>query len=174
MEKQAATQSGSAPRELVISHVTDAPRELVYKAWSEADRLKEWWGPKGFGLRVVKLDFRPGGIFHYAMQAPSGQELFGRFMYRDMEAPGRIEFINSFSDAEGGITRAPFSAFWPLEVLNTLTLTEHDGKTTLTLRGGPINATEAEQKTFEAGFDSMQQGFAATFGQLTDYLARQK
>ncbi len=86
-------------------------------------------------------------------------------------ADREIVFINSFSDEKGTIARAPFSPTWPLEVLNTLTLVEHQGKTTLTLQGGPINATEAERKTFEDGRASIQQGFKGTFDQLADYLA---
>ncbi|HKB91553.1 MAG TPA: SRPBCC domain-containing protein, partial [Opitutaceae bacterium] len=70
------------------------------------------------------------------------------------------------------ITRHPMSPTWPLEVLNTLTLTEQDGKTTLVLRGRPINATEGECKTFEGAFEGMQKGFAGTFDQLETYLAK--
>lgn len=86
--------------------------------------------------------------------------------------PKKIVFVNSFSDVEGTITRAPFNPTWPLEVLNTLTLSENEGKTTLVLRGGPINATEEERRVFRAGFESMKQGFGGTFDQLADYLAR--
>jgi len=63
------------------------------------------------------------------------------------------------------------SQTWPLEVINTLTLCEHVGKTTITLRGGPINATAEERKTFEAGREGMQQGFKGTLDQLAEYLA---
>src|SRR6266568_2266197 len=96
--------------------------------------------------RVEGLDQRRGigGVFHYAMAYRPGHEMYGRFVYREIAAPGRLVFVNSFSDAAGGITRAPFPQLgdrWPLEVLNNMTLTEKDGKTTLTLRGGPINAT---------------------------------
>jgi uncharacterized protein YndB with AHSA1/START domain len=73
---------------------------------------------------------------------------------------------------EGNTVRAPFSATWPLEVLNTLTLTEHEGKTTLTLRGWPYNATEAERATFDGMKESVQQGFEGTFDQLAAYLAQ--
>jgi uncharacterized protein YndB with AHSA1/START domain len=103
-----------------------------------------------------------------------GHEMYGRFVYREIAAPGRLIFVNSFSDAAGGITRAPFPQLgdrWPLEVLNSMTLTEKDGKTTLTLRGGPINATDEERKTFVSMFDSMRQGFGGTFDQLAAYLA---
>lgn len=62
-------------REFVISRVFDAPRDLVFKAWTEEERLTHWWGPKGFKLRSCKLDLRPGGFFHYGMQAPNGAEI---------------------------------------------------------------------------------------------------
>ena len=65
----------------------------------------------------------------------------------------------------------PLSATWPLEVLNTWTLAEHTGKTTLTLRGRPVNATETEQQTFTQGHTSMEMGFKGTMDQLAEYLA---
>jgi uncharacterized protein YndB with AHSA1/START domain len=135
--------------------------------------MTQWWGPKGFKMRVAKLDFRPGGVFHYGMQSPDGHEMWGKLVYREIVAPERLVFIVSFSDDKGGVTRHPMGPTWPLEVLNTLTLTEQDGKTTLTLRGSPVNATEEERKTFEAGFESMQQGFKGTLDQLENYLARE-
>lgn len=162
----------AAGEDFVISRVFDASRDLVWQAWTEAKHLAQWWGPKGCTIRVVKLDFRPGGIFHYAMQWQSGHDMWGRFIYREIAAPERLVFVNSFSDADGGITRAPFKDTFPLEIANTLTLSEQDGKTTLTLRGGPINATEEERKTFIGMFGSMQQGFGGTFDQLAAYLAK--
>jgi len=142
----------------------------VYKVFSEAEHLAQWWGPKGLKMLVAKLDFRPGGIFHYSMQTPDGMEMWGRFVYQEMVKPERIVFINSFSDKEGNITRAPFNPNWPLEVRNVLTLNEQDGKTTLTLQGGPINANEIERKAFNDMFQGMEQGFGGTFDQLRDYL----
>jgi uncharacterized protein YndB with AHSA1/START domain len=159
-------------KELVITRVLDAPRELVWKAHSEAGRLMQWWGPKGFRMKVARLDFRPGGVFHYGLQTPGGQEMWGRFVYREIVAPERMVFVVSFSDAEGGVTRHPGAANWPLEVLNTLTLAESGGKTTLTLRGGPINATEVERRIFADNFAGMQQGFSGTYDQLAEYLER--
>ena len=157
--------------DFVISRVFDASRERVWKAWTEAESLARWWGPKGCTLRVVSLDVRPGGIFHYAMAFQSGREMFGRFVYREIVAPERQVFVTSFADPDGGITRAPFSEKWPLEVLTVVTLDEHGGKTTLTLRSTPVAASEAEQDAFHGMFDSMRQGFGGTFGQLVDYLA---
>jgi len=166
----AASSGASAGKEFVITRVFDAPREVHFKAWTEPERLKQWWGPKGFLWVACTIDLRPGGMFHYCMRSPDGYEMWGNFVYREIVPPERIVFVNSFSDQKGGITRHPLSATWPLEVLNVLTLSDHSGKSTLTLRGGPINATEEERNTFTAGFPSMQKGFSGTFDQLDEYL----
>jgi len=171
-EKKNRSVTESEKGEFVISRVFDAPRELVFKAQAESERLERWWGAKGFTTRVIKLDFRPGGGFHYSMRTPDGHEMWGKFVYREIVAPERIVFINSFADKDGNTIRAPFSSTWPLEVLNTLTLSEHKGKTTLTIRSVPFNATNEERETFEAGLDSMRQGFNGSLDQLADYLAR--
>src|SRR5262249_17565198 len=121
--------------------------------------------------RVIKLDFRPGGVFHYCMRTPDGHEMWGKFVYREILAPERIVFINSFADKEGNTIQAPFSPTWPLEVLNTLTFSEHAGKTTLTIRSIPYKATKEERETFETGLDSMRQGFNGSLERLSDYLA---
>jgi uncharacterized protein YndB with AHSA1/START domain len=121
-------------------------------------------------MRDCKLDLRPGGLFHYGMRAPNGMEMWGKFVYSQVLPPQRLVFINSFSDKSGGTTRHFASPTWPLEVLNVMTLGERDGRTTLTLKGMPINATEEERKTYEAGFDSMKKGFGGAMDQLGEYL----
>jgi uncharacterized protein YndB with AHSA1/START domain len=102
-------------------------------------------------------------------QMPSGMDVWGKFQYEDMQAPERIVFINGFADAAGNAVRNPFSAAWPLEVRNVLTLTDNNGKTRLELRGAPHHANMAEQTMFKA---AMQAGFGGTFDQLDAYLAR--
>jgi uncharacterized protein YndB with AHSA1/START domain len=159
-------------RAFVISRVFDAPRDLVWKAHSELEGLKQWWGPKGFTWVTGTLDFRPGGMFHYGLRSPNGQKMWGRFIYREIVRPERIVSVSSFSDENGGITRHFLSPEWPAEMLNTATFTEADGKTTLTIHSVAINATPHERKIFEDGFKSMEGGFTGTFDQLADYLAK--
>ena len=162
-----------AESELVIERVFDAPRELVWRAWTEAERLAQWWGPKGCEIEVKTLEFQPGGVFLYCMRLPDGNAMWGKFTYNEIEEPSRMSYISAFSDENGGTTRAPFfDGKWPLEVSNTLTLTEEIGQTTLTLRGNPINATEIEKQAFADAHSSMQQGFAGTMEQLTEFLAK--
>jgi uncharacterized protein YndB with AHSA1/START domain len=156
---------------LVITRTFNAPRELVFKAWSEAERLAQWWGPKGFKMEVAKLDLRPGGLFHYSMHTPDGHEMWGKFVYHEITPPEKIVFVNSFSDPEGNTIRAPFSAIFPLEIMNILTFSEQDGKTTITLEGGPINSSAEELEFFIGMRDNMNQGFRGTFDQLEEYLA---
>ncbi|WP_338552151.1 SRPBCC domain-containing protein [Paenibacillus sp. KS-LC4] len=156
--------------QLEITRELHAPRELVFKVWSEVEHLKKWWGPTGLEISYAKLDFRPGGMFHYKMTAPDGAEMWGRFVFVEIVEPEKMVFVNSFSDKDGNAVRPPFSEIFPIEISNTLTFTEQDGKTILTLRGGPINATEAEQQFFIGMFDSMRQGFGGTFDQLEAYL----
>jgi uncharacterized protein YndB with AHSA1/START domain len=158
-------------KELVIMRQFDAPRKLVFKAFSEAEALAQWWGPKGAKIEVSKLDFKPGGIFHYSMQSPMG-EMWGKFNYLEITEPERIVFTNSFSDKDANTVRAPFSNDFPMVVKNTLTLSEHEGKTTVLLKGAPVNATEAEMNFFTNMFSGMQEGFGGTFDQLDEYLEK--
>lgn len=160
----------AATQALVISREFDAPRELVYRTWTQAEHLANWWGPTGVEIVVESLDLRPGGMFHYKMAWPDGGEMYGKFVYRQVSPPEQLVYTSSFSNAEGETTRAPFSDNFPLEILNTLTFTEHDGKTTVTLRGMPVDAIDAEQEMFESMFESMHQGFEGTFGKLDAYL----
>jgi uncharacterized protein YndB with AHSA1/START domain len=164
--------SGAAPGEFLITRVFDAPRDLVWKAFTEADRLGQWWGPKGFKMLTCKVDLRPGGMFHYGMQAPDGREMWGRWVFREIVAPERLTMVISFSDKDAGVTRHPFAPVWPAEMLGTSTFTDQGGKTLITTRTIAFNATEAERQAFEAGFDGMKQGFAGTFDQLDAYLAK--
>lgn len=163
--------SATAP-EFTFTRIFDAPRDRVWKALTDIDHLKHWWGPTGFTWLGGTLDLKPGGLFHYGMRSPNGQDMWGKFVFREVVAPERLVFVNSFSDAQGGTTRHPMAPNWPAEVLNAWTLSEKEGRTTLHLRGTPINASEEERKIFTGGFESMRGGFGATLDQLAAYLPR--
>jgi uncharacterized protein YndB with AHSA1/START domain len=154
-----------------ITRVFDAPREQVWKAWTDPAHLKHWWGPKGFTVHTCKVDLRPGGLFLYGMKSPDGADTWGKFVYRKIEAPKRLEFIVSFSDPKGGITRHPWSEHWPLQILSTVEFSEVSGKTQVTVRWTPHEASEIERNTFDEGRASMQQGWGGTFEQFAGYLA---
>lgn len=155
-----------------ISREFDAPRDLVWEAWTNREHLMKWFGPRGCTIITANLDFRHGGSFHYCMATSDGNRMWGKFVYREIVPPRKIVLVNSFSDEAGGLTRHPGSATWPLEMLHTTTLTERDGKTTMTIEWVPINATETERQTFDSMHGSMQQGWTGTFQQLEEYLAK--
>jgi uncharacterized protein YndB with AHSA1/START domain len=160
-----------ATPEFVITRELAAPRELVFKAYTEVERLMQWWGPKGFTMLSATLELRPGGVFHYGMRAPNGAEMWGRWVFREIEVPQRLVFVVSFSAAAGGITPNPYISGWPLEMLSTTTFEQHALGTLLTVSAVPLNATMAEREVFESGYESMRQGFGGTFDQLAAYLA---
>lgn len=154
----------------VITRSFEAPLDLVWRAHTEVEHLRQWWGPKGFAVHHATLDLQPGGIFHYGLRTPHGQEMWGRFVYREIIPLRRIVWVNSFSDAQGGLTRHPASPDWPLEMLVTVTFAAQGGGTTLTLRSAPINASDDERRVFKEGYKSMEGGFGGTYDQLAAHL----
>jgi uncharacterized protein YndB with AHSA1/START domain len=159
-------------QEFVISRVFDAPRDLVWKAFTEPKRMQQWWGPKGVTVVKSEMDLRPGGSYLYAMRTPDGQTMWGKMVYREITPQSRIVFVNSFSDEAGGVTRHPMAPTWPLEMLSVFTFEEQGGKTKFTVKWSPLNATEEERATFAAGHTSMNQGWSGTMDQLAAYLAK--
>ena len=166
-----ASRSPTSPDgAFVIQRTYDAPRHLVWRAWSEAEQLQTWWGPKGCTIKVARLEFRPGGFFHYAMQFSNGPPMWGRFLYRDIAGEERIVWLNSFSNEGCGITRAPFDQLIPLEILNEVTFAEQAGQTTVTLHARPHGAADNERKVFEGMFASLSEGYGGTFDKLAKAL----
>jgi uncharacterized protein YndB with AHSA1/START domain len=172
LERMGEHLARALSKPFVISRTFDAPRERVWQAWTEREHLLNWFGPKGFIRSTAKLDFRPGGTFLYSMRTPDGKEMWGKFVYREIEAPERLLWVNSFSDADGGITRHPFSPAWPLAMLSEATFVDQGGKTMVTIKWLPLDATNEERRAFEAARDGMSQGWSGTFEQLAEYLAK--
>jgi uncharacterized protein YndB with AHSA1/START domain len=149
-----------AQRELVITRIFDAPRELVFKLWTDPKHLSQWWGPKGFTTPVCEFEARPGGFFHVDMQGPDGTLYPGGGTFHEVVEPERIVLTTTaFSDHEG----KPL-----LEVLNTVTFADQNGKTKLTLRAVVIKATPEVY----ASVDGMEAGWSQSLVRLSAYLAR--
>nr|ACN58813.1 hypothetical protein AKSOIL_0168 [uncultured bacterium BLR9] len=155
-----------------MSRVFDAPRDLVWAAWTEPKHLVHWWGPKGFTVVKCDVNLTPGGLFHYALQAANGYTMWGKLIYREIVKPEKLTVVVAFSDEAGGETRHPLSPTWPLTTLSVMTLEEEGGKTKLTVHWSPLNPTETERATFAAGMDGMKQGTTGTMDQLAAYLAQ--
>lgn len=149
-----------------------ANKQRTFDAFANAEAMGQWWGPVGMKVTVFSLDFRPGGKFHYKMQNDNNI-MWGLFVYKNIIRPDLIEFVNSFSDASGNITKPPFDIDFPQEVFNKLTFTEDRGTTTIRLEAYPINATKQQEAVYYSITQSMEEGFSGTFDQLEKFLADQ-
>lgn len=155
-----------------ISRTFDVSRDTLWKCFTDPERMRLWWGPKGVTIIAAKMDLRPGGAYHYGMRTPDGKEMWGKFVYREITPPERLVFVNSFSDEKGSLTRHPLAPSWPIEMLSTFSFVEAGGKATFTVTWTPLNPTPEERATFDAGHDGMKQGWTGTMEQLAAYLAR--
>jgi len=152
---------------LILVREFDAPKAVVFKAFSEVDHLKEWWGPHGWKLSVCDLDFRVGGIWHYCMKCIDvnqkdfyGFESWGKGIYKEIIENEKIVYVDYFSDAEGN------EAVEMPPTIITLTFEEKDGKTKLINRG-QYTSEEALKSVLEMGAD---QGITETWDRLAEYL----
>ncbi len=156
----------------VISRDLQAPRELVFKAFTDAEHLKNWWGPKGSVITYIKADVRAGGVHHYCLRMSEGSEVWGKQVYREVTPHTRIVLVSAFSDKDGNLTRHPMAPVWPLEMLTTFTFDDiGGGKTRLTVTWLPITTNEDEYTAFDQMRDSMTTGWTGTFEQLEAYVA---
>lgn len=162
----------SADNALLITRTFNAPRTLVWQAWTQAEQLLHWWGPKGVTMRVANIDLQPGGRLHYCYEMPNGSVMWGLFLYQEIIAPERLVFTSGFSDTEGNLIRNPWAPVWPLEILNSYTFSEEEGKTTIEMSGTPYNATAEEEQAFAQAKSMIQQGFKGTLDQLEEYLSK--
>ncbi len=156
MSVEPSSPKNQAQEELVFLRDLDAPREAVFRAWTEAARLAQWWGPEGFTNPVCKIDARAGGAIQIDMKGPDGTVYPMTGTFREVTSE-QISFVNTPLDAAGQ----------PLfEVLTTVTLSGRDGKTRQTVRAQAGNLTEAAAPYLEG----MEEGWGMTLDRLTEYL----
>jgi uncharacterized protein YndB with AHSA1/START domain len=151
-----------------ISRTLVAPRELVFACFTTGEHMANWFGPQGSRITHSVMDFREGGIYHYAMEMGDAPAMWGRFLYRTILRPSRISLISCFSNPEGGISRAPFfDGKWPLEMESTYSFDDlPGGKTRITVSWQPLGASEDELATFDSNRASMNGGWSGTLDRL--------
>ena len=144
-------------RTVVITRVFDAPRELVWKAWTDPRHMAQWWGPQGFTNPVCEMDVRPGGALRIVMRAPDGAEHPMRGVFREIVEPGRLVFTAAAEDENGN----PL-----LEVLTTVTFAEQDGKTKLNVHARAVGLAVAAARMLEG----MQAGWTQSLDRLAAHI----
>lgn len=148
-------------RDLVMSRVFDAPRDVVFRAFATAEALAQWWGPRGWTLSANNLDFRPGGTWHYCMRGPDGEESWGLSTYSEIVQGERIVHTDAFSNAEGTVAEG-----MP-QMQITIEFTDEDGRTRVTSRT-EFPSRDGLKQVLDMG---VVQGATETWDRLEEYLA---
>lgn len=155
-----AAKAGDAPRliarEFTLTRVLAAPRDLVFRAFVEPDRMRHWWVPRGFSMLSCKLDLREGGAWRMAIRADdSGAVQTEVGVYREIRAPERLAFTHAWVRANGTLTHP---------TLVTATFTERGARTEVTFR--------QEDFATSAACLSHEEGWGVSLDQLVGYIAR--
>jgi uncharacterized protein YndB with AHSA1/START domain len=148
-----------AEREVTITRTFDAPRALVFKAWTDPQHLAQWWGPKGFTSPVCEFDAHVGGALRIHMRGPDGTVYPMKGVIRELVAPERLVFSSVATDTAGKHL---------LEQLTTVTFVEQNGKTTMTMHSRAVAVAEAGVGHLQG----MEVGWTQTVDRLGDFLAR--
>ncbi len=156
MTKKTAAEDYTG-REFVITRIFDAPRELVFRAWTDPKMLAEWWGPRGFTNPVCEWDVRPGGKIYDVMRAPNGMEFPMGGEFHEIVPPERLVFACGALDENGKML---------FELVHTATFTEREGKTELVLRS-VVAKTTADASKYLGGFEP---GMTQSLERLTELL----
>jgi uncharacterized protein YndB with AHSA1/START domain len=142
-------------REIVMTRTVDAPRELVFEAHSSCEHMRNWWGPRKYEVESCEIDFRPGGTWRITHKSTEGPEEHGfHGEYREIVRPERIVWTFEWEGMPGHVT------------VETLTLDEQDGKTTLTARS-VYDTVEDRDGMLQSG---AAEGAAETYDRLEEYL----
>lgn len=149
----------TAKREFVIERVFDAPRELVFRAWTDPQQVAVWWGPHHFTNPRCEVDARPGGSIHIDMRGPDGavHPMKGEFL--EVEEPSRLVFVSSaIEDEEGNFA---------LTVRTTVTFADLEGKTQLIMHAEVLKAEDEARWAL----DGMEEGWNQSLQKLAGFLA---
>jgi uncharacterized protein YndB with AHSA1/START domain len=169
MNSVTTAKQGKKAKGVTITRIFDAPRSLVWKAWTDPELLKRWWGPKFFTAPVIKADLRVGGNYLYAMRSPDDKDFWSTGTYREIVPFERIVVTDSFADEKGRIVPASYYGMagdFPLEAKVTSIFEEKKGKTRFTLQ---YEITPPKEM-----LDPMIAGWNESFDKLEKVLAEEK
>jgi uncharacterized protein YndB with AHSA1/START domain len=155
-------ETSSNENELIITRYFDAPRELVWKAWTEPEFFKIWWGPKYFTSPFADIDLRIGGKYLNCMRSPEERDYWNSGVYKEIIPLEKLSCTDSFSDECGNILPAAYygmNSDFPLEMLVTIIFEDFEGKTKMTLIHSflPIGKTrELTAIGWDESFDKLE------------------
>jgi uncharacterized protein YndB with AHSA1/START domain len=146
---------------ITIKRIFNLPLTTVWKAWTEPEYCRKWWGPEGYTCPYCSIDFRESGRYLNSMKGPDGNEIWSTGRYMEIIPREKIVLTDSFADREGRIVPAAYYKMpgeWALELLVTITFDEKNGKTNMTLRhfGLPIEIADDCIKGWQSSFDKLE------------------
>lgn len=150
--------------ELVMTRTFDAPRTLVWQAWTDPQHIQQWWGPQGFTGLSCEMEMRVGGKFRLDLRGPDGVDYPCTGTYQEVQAPTRIVYAGEMNEGH------PCGAGLPPRSVVTITFDEHDDKTTLTIHTrfeSPAQGEAAMQAGYKAGWAQSLERLASTLKPLT-------
>jgi len=150
--------AATSDREIVMERIFNAPRELVFEAWTDPKHVAQWWGPKGFTNTFQEIDVRPGGVWRFVMHGPDGVDYQNRIIYDEIVKPERLVYTHG-SGEEGD----------PGQFQVTVTFAEQGGKTKLTMQMLFESAAERDKVIKEFG---AIEGANQTLDRLEEHLAK--
>src|SRR5262245_32963720 len=161
--------------DFAISRVLDAPRDLVWKCLTNPERMKQWWGPKGFTVIASKMDLRVGGTYHYCLKAPDGTPMWGKFVFREIVRPNAWTSSARFPMRKAAPPVIPVTrpGRWRC-IRHSPSKNSLAARPKFTIRWAAHNATPEEQKVFDSSHPRMKQGWSGTLEQLEGYLTKTK
>lgn len=170
MEKTNITKNRDT-RELIMDRTFDAPREVVWNAWSDPEKLAKWWGPRGWETTIKTFEFKPGGVWHYGMKCVDeaqgewfGRVSWGKAVFENIDEPNEFTYRDIFSDEEGNDNLE-----MPVMTI-TVSFTEQDGKTKV-VSSGVFASEEDYDKVIAMG---VEQGAAETWDRLAEFVESEK
>jgi uncharacterized protein YndB with AHSA1/START domain len=159
MAAQGSIDLNSDPRVMIGMREFDAPRDLVFAAFTDPEHLAQWWGPNGFTTTTLSFDMRPGGIWRFVMHGPDGRDYQNRVTYEEVVPPARIVYRHGGEpDVE------------PVQFRQTITFEDLGGRTRITWRGDFPSAAERDRVIKEYGADK---GLTETMTRLAEYVKAQ-
>lgn len=154
-------------REVVIVRYFDAPAEQVWKAWTQPERMKQWWGPKTFTTPVARIDFLVGGKYLIDMRGPDGKDYWSTGTYKEIVPMKKIVVTDSFADENGKVVSASYYGMdpsFPLEAEVILTFEEIGDRTKFTIRYPDLGGLN------DKDLEGMKQGWNESFDKLAQTL----
>jgi uncharacterized protein YndB with AHSA1/START domain len=150
-----SAHSATADREIVTTRLIVAPRELVWRAFTQQEHIHHWWGPNGFTTTTSEMDVRSGGVWRFVMHGPDGRDYVNKIVYRDVQPPALLTYMHSGDEGE------------PVQFHTTVTFDEVEGGTQLTMKAVFPSAAERERVVREYG---AVEGAKQTVARLAEYV----